>query len=103
VLHCSAGRDRTGSITAIILSPCSVTLEAILDDYEWGARETNHYLMSHENPHEEPRAPQELNTAIASARSTLIDLLESMNMERYLLEAGCSPAQLFKVRKRLLA
>lgn len=102
VVHCSAGRDRTGLITALILSLCGVEIDAILDDYEVGIRETNDYLASHDNAHEDPRTPLELTAAMASARSTLSDLLERMNIERYLLDAGCSPAQLDQVRRRLL-
>ncbi|WP_309618063.1 tyrosine-protein phosphatase [Salinibacterium sp.] len=102
VIHCAAGRDRTGLITALILSLCEVNLAEILDDYELGVRQTNDYLASHDNAHEDPRTPLELTAAMASARSTLSDLLERMNIERYLLEAGCSPAQLDQVRRRLL-
>ena len=102
VLHCSAGRDRNGLITAIILRLGEVRLEAILDDYEWGVRATNCHLSSQESRHEEPRGPVELDAGIAEARTTLTRLLTGMNVTQYLLDAGCSPADLDNVTARLL-
>ncbi len=41
LMHCAAGRDRTGITTAIILETAGVEREAILDDYVRGIRESS--------------------------------------------------------------
>jgi hypothetical protein len=86
----------------MILSLCDVPVNAILEDYETGIRETNHYLASHANAHEVPRTPAELDSAVASARSTLTDLLGGLDVGRYLLDSGCSIGHLQAIRMRLL-
>jgi len=41
LLHCAAGRDRTGMMTAALLETAGVEREAILDDYVRGIREAD--------------------------------------------------------------
>ncbi|MBC7590798.1 MAG: tyrosine-protein phosphatase [Salinibacterium sp.] len=102
VIHCSAGRDRTGLITALILSLCDVELGAILDDYELGVRRTNDYLATHDNSHERHRSDNDLDAAIDESRQTLAALFLDLDVDRYLRDAGCSEHELTAVRVRLL-
>jgi protein-tyrosine phosphatase len=41
LLHCAAGRDRTGMMTATLLQTAGVEREAVLDDYDRGIRESD--------------------------------------------------------------
>lgn len=102
VIHCAAGRDRTGLIAALILNLCEVDLTAILDDYELGVRQTNDFLLELDDPHEDPQSDGDLAGAIVTARTTLTHLLAKLDAEQYLLGAGCSSADLDAVRARLL-
>lgn len=36
LIHCAAGRDRTGMVTALLLEGCGVVRQSILDDYQFG-------------------------------------------------------------------
>lgn len=101
VIHCAAGRDRTGLVVALILTLCDVDLDLILDDYEAGVRETNVQLRSQDDPHESPRTDRQLEESIAQSRATLRALLIDLDVRRYLLESGCSPSQVDGVRSRL--
>lgn len=40
LIHCAAGRDRTGFMVAMLLDAVGVTREAILDDYRRGIRDS---------------------------------------------------------------
>lgn len=102
VIHCAAGRDRTGLIVALLLHFAGIDRAAILDDYEAGVRETNAYLRGLDDPHERPRTDEELESGIHSARRTLDELLENLDVSTYLLRAGMSASQLNTLRTRLL-
>jgi protein-tyrosine phosphatase len=52
VIHCSAGRDRTGLLSALLLETAGVERAAILDDYVAGVRAANSWLRTHPAPHE---------------------------------------------------
>ena len=42
LIHCAAGRDRTGFVVALLLHAAGVTREAVLDDYRRGVRASLH-------------------------------------------------------------
>jgi protein-tyrosine phosphatase len=102
VVHCSAGRDRTGLIVAMVLDLCGVELQSILDDYESVFRETNEFMGSQLVPRERVRDEPELIDAIRSARSQLASLFADLDTEAYLSEAGVSPSEIELLRARLL-
>lgn len=67
VFHCSAGKDRTGFLTLLILSGLGVPKEAIRADY----LETNVRLSAHNNAL--PGHPQEVRQAVLEVRETYLD------------------------------
>lgn len=103
LVHCSAGRDRAGLITALLLTLAEVEHSAILDDYELGVRETNEFLLNLPHPHERPRTPDELETAITIARRDLSTLFDDLDTRDYLLRSGVALTPLERIRGRLLA
>jgi hypothetical protein len=101
--HCSAGRDRTGLIAALVLAVVGVDRELILDDYETGVREFNEYLRLQTSPREPVRSYTELVTAVAKYRRALAEMLGTIDLEDYLRDAGLKPSTLEKLRRRLLS
>jgi protein tyrosine/serine phosphatase len=68
LIHCGAGRDRTGMIVAMLLALVDVGRAAILDDYVTGVREHNVRLQRGDLS-ERARTDAELESAI-QARAT---------------------------------
>lgn len=101
--HCSAGRDRTGLIAALVLTVVGVDKSFILDDYERGVREYNAHLAAQDVPREPVRSDDYLTTAIEDARRSLELLLDTVDVESYLRHAGLTGAQLDSLRRRLLS
>lgn len=72
VIHCSAGRDRTGLVSALLLDSAGVERAAVVDDYVAAVRSTNAWLHTHPAPHE-----RALDDATLAARiPVLTGLLE---------------------------
>ena len=76
VIHCSAGRDRTGLLSALILETAGVARAAILDDYAAGVRATNDWLRWHPVPHESPVAEAELAERTLASVALLEEFLD---------------------------
>jgi protein-tyrosine phosphatase len=83
LIHCSAGRDRTGLLTALLLEAAGVERDAILDDYEWSVRATNDWLISNPVAHESPVDAEVLRSRIATARTALEDFLDQVDRRRF--------------------
>lgn len=77
IVHCSAGRDRTGLISALLLEEAGVERTAILDDYEAAARATNDRLRSHPVAHESPLDETRFAARINASRRALSGFLDS--------------------------
>jgi protein-tyrosine phosphatase len=101
LIHCGAGRDRTGMITAMILELVGVDREAIVDDYERGVRDTNEWLRLNDR-REKPQSDEALEQHILRARAELVQFLDETPVERYLRGAGVSSEAVERIRSRLL-
>lgn len=101
VVHCSAGRDRTGLVTAVLLALADVPHEAIADDYALAVHGINEHHLRQERPHETPKSPEQLHEWIAATRRHLLELLEGFDAEGYLRNAGLSGQEIDAVRHRL--
>ncbi|MHA7154056.1 tyrosine-protein phosphatase [Arthrobacter sp. TMN-50] len=101
VVHCSAGRDRTGMIMAVMLSAVGVPGEEIVTDYALGVRGINEFHSSQEKPREPPLSEEELVECLERAVTHLRDLLAGFDAEDYLLKAGLTAAELAALRVRL--
>jgi protein-tyrosine phosphatase len=101
LLHCAAGRDRTGMIVALLLTLVGVDRGAILDDYERAVRAYN-VRLQRGDLRERARSDAELDAEVANSRRELSEFLDSVDVESYLLGAGVTPSQLAAIQSRLL-
>ena len=100
LVHCAAGRDRTGLIVALVLRVAGVAVDDVLDDYEVGVREINLWFRT--NADREPHLDEAaLATSIAAKRASLTRFLEELDVDSYLTGAGVSAGQLARLRTRL--
>lgn len=102
VIHCSAGRDRTGLIAAMAQELAGVSRGAILDGYAAAARGINDHLRTRTTPHPHERtlADRELGDRIADQQSALSQFLDGIDVQTW-LAAGLSAAQIESLAARL--
>jgi len=101
VIHCSAGRDRTGMVTAVMLSVAGVSADDIVQDYALGVRGINEFFATQETPKEPPVSEEELLERLDRSSAHLRELLAQLDAEQYLLDAGLTPAGLTALKARL--
>ena len=94
IFHCSAGRDRTGLIAALLLDAADVDREAILDDYEWSARATNSQLEQHTVPHESAVDADALTARMTRARASLAAFLVDVDRRPFADQLAAAAARL---------
>jgi hypothetical protein len=102
LVHCAAGRDRTGLVIAMLLRLAGATPPAIADDYVEAMIRFNAGLgvepgLTAETAH----SPEVMRDRIASRRPALVDWIESLDVAAYLGAAGLSPRELDHLRARL--
>ena len=109
LIHCAAGKDRTGLISALLLGLAGVPAETIAADYALTAellRPRDQEWLEH-GPGE--RAEREaLAARFAPTAEVMLAVLDGLTrryggVEPYLAAAGVSPADLQRLRDRLLA
>jgi protein-tyrosine phosphatase len=109
LVHCAAGKDRTGLISALLLGLVGVADETIAADYALTAellRPRDQEWLEH-GPGE--RADREAMAArFAPTAEVMLAVLDGLRrryggVEQYLAAAGVSPADLDRLRDRLLA
>lgn len=103
VVHCSAGRDRTGLIVMLLLRLAGASPEAIADDYEQAVRGINTFHATQAHPREKPLTAEQEDARAEDGRRELLRALEGLDAEQYLRSAGVSPAAIQRVRRRMLS
>lgn len=101
VVHCAAGRDRTGMVLALLLAAAGVPHEAILRDYAAAVTAINDRYRGQETPHEEPRSDEDLVAWLEYARGHLQELLTGLDVAAFLRDAGLTDRELTELRARL--
>lgn len=112
LLHCAAGKDRTGLVVALVLAVAGVPRRRILDDYARSAAElpdsfrerVNQELRSVLDDGDELQAALHLYLrSPASALDGALDLVEERfgSAACYLLAHGLAPAELAVLRQEL--
>ncbi|GAB3549651.1 tyrosine-protein phosphatase [Arthrobacter tumbae] len=101
VVHCAAGRDRTGMVTAVLLALAGVAHEDIANDYALAVHGINEHNVGLEKPHETPKSPEQLHEWVMHTRAHLLELLDSLDAEAYLRDAGLSGEEIAAVRAKL--
>ena len=108
VIHCHAGKDRTGIIVAVILSFLGVPDDEIADDYALTQRTIMPLIEEWLDEMSQDPAERERLTALAwPSREAMLDALEHLRTKYrsaadYLRQGGVTDEQLDRLRKRLL-
>ncbi len=102
VVHCAAGRDRTGLVLALLFSAAGVPAAAISADYATAVTAINDRYRGQETPHETLHSDEELTAWLGVAQGHLEELLASLDARDYLLAAGIGPGELEALRARLI-
>ncbi len=110
VFHCTAGKDRTGIVAALILLALGVDRETVLDDFEltnrYVTRET--HAAMYQRMIEHGMSPEAAAGMFAAARASMADVLDELDrdyggVERYLTtQAGVDAGDLDRLREQLL-
>lgn len=109
LLHCYAGKDRTGIAIALLLALAGVPTDEIAVDYGLSQEALHPYLQTllAEVP-DDPAAQKRLKWAYASDPETMVNLLSYLDaryggVEAYLLAAGVTQQEVERIRRRLRA
>jgi protein-tyrosine phosphatase len=111
VFHCTAGKDRTGVVAALILSALGVDRETVLDDFELTGRyvDDEHEEQMFQRMLEVGMGPEAAAGMLATSRRSMAAALDALEAtyggaEAYLVDvAGVDAATLSAVRSNLLA
>ncbi len=95
LFHCGIGRDRTGLISLLLLRLAGVESDDIASDYELSVDRLRRDA-------EQQQIERLLAEHETSARKAIISLLDSIDVETYLLAAGVSARDIRRLRNRLL-
>jgi len=103
VVHCSAGRDRSGVIALILQRLAGIGEEEIVRGYELAARGINERHRTHGAPHaHDPYlAEDELEAMLEQRRASLRDFLSSIDAVAFLAANGVSDLEIVAVRAKL--
>lgn len=102
VLHCSAGRDRTGLVAALLLDLAGVPPEGIAADYRAALAGINDWHRRQQQPRERPLDDAELAGRADAAEAELLGFLRDLDAAAYLRSAGTGEETLARLRSRLL-
>jgi protein-tyrosine phosphatase len=109
VFHCSAGKDRTGVLAALLLSMLGVSDDVIADDYHLSAAAMERLVaaLAAENPEVADRMveqPDVFRRCPPEAMHLFLQRLRERygSVDLYLLGAGVPPAVLTRARETLL-
>jgi protein-tyrosine phosphatase len=108
LVHCHAGKDRTGLVVALLLALVGVADAEIADDYALTALNLEPLIVDwlHQMS-EDPAEHARLRALADPRREAMLDTLAYLRRrhgtaERYLLAAGVEPEQIDRLRWRLL-
>ncbi|MFF2078136.1 tyrosine-protein phosphatase [Kitasatospora sp. NPDC058162] len=102
VVHCGAGRDRTGLAALLLLALAGVDRAAIAEDYLLSGPNVRPLYGMLGLPDPYRRIDSALAEAGTTAEAALAATLDGLDPAGYLLAAGVTPAQVAAVRARLL-
>ena len=96
VLHCAAGRDRSGMVAAMVQDLAGDSDQEIAEGYRRAARGINERYRTHGPPHARERYVEEAELAplLAQRGDAVVGFVRSLDTRAYLLRHGLSPAEL---------
>lgn len=102
VFHCSAGRDRTGLVTLLLLALADVEPGHIAEDYALSVEPLRRLSALVGRPDEQPALERVLTSRGTTVQASLLATLEEVDVAAYLRDAGVSEGDLEALRNRLL-
>ncbi|MFE4516534.1 tyrosine-protein phosphatase [Kitasatospora sp. NPDC056783] len=102
VVHCGAGRDRTGLAALLLLALAGVDRAAIAEDYLLSLPNVRPLYGMLGLPDPYRRIDAALAEAGTTAEAALAAVLDRLDPAGYLLAAGVAPERIAAVRERLL-
>jgi protein tyrosine/serine phosphatase len=103
LVHCGAGRDRTGLVTLVLLALLGVSPELIAADHALSADRLRPLFAREGRADEDVGAQEQLRRANTSARAEILATLASLDATAYLRAGGLRSDQLGTISRRLLA
>ncbi|MFF1252885.1 tyrosine-protein phosphatase [Pseudarthrobacter sp. NPDC058329] len=96
VLHCAAGRDRSGMVAAMVQDLAGASDQEIADGYRRAARGINERYRTHGPPHARERYVEEVELAplLEQRGDAVVNFVRSLNTRTFLLSNGLTPAEL---------
>jgi protein-tyrosine phosphatase len=102
LIHCGAGRDRTGLVSLLLLALAGVDPQDIASDYELSTLRLEALYAEMGEEDQGPQIEAILRRKKTSARAAILALLESFEIATYLGSAGLEEDDLKAVRSRLV-
>ena len=102
LICCTAGKDRTGVVSALLLLACGADRRTVVEDYalsrEYNRLRLEKFLAEH------PEVDRKIVLANEASMEKFIDLFTERfgSMENYFRQAGLSPEHLAGIRRKLL-
>jgi hypothetical protein len=99
VIHCAAGRDRSGMVAAMLQDLAGDSDQLIADGYAKGARGINERHRTHGPPHARERYldDAELTPLLEQRGRTVVEFVRELDTRAFLLRNGLSDADLAAV------
>ncbi|TYB66107.1 tyrosine-protein phosphatase [Nonomuraea sp. PA05] len=101
LVHCVAGRDRTGLVAILLLALAGVGHRDILADYEHSTHRLSALYARLGEPDDDLRVRARLTAAGTTTAEVVLALLSGLDVEAYLAAGGLTAAELTALRTRL--
>lgn len=103
VVHCAAGRDRSGMVAAMLQDLAGDSDGQIADAYAQAARAINERYRTHGPPHDRERYVEEAELAplLEERGRAVVAFVRDLDTEGFLLRHGLTDAELHAVRSVL--
>ncbi len=102
LVHCQVGRDRTGLVAALILSLAGVPAAEIAADYGLSAERLRPLYDEWLAGADDPAVRARLERENVSDPAAMLELLDGLDAEAYLLEGGATAPDVAAIRARLM-
>jgi protein-tyrosine phosphatase len=99
--HCNGGRDRAGQVTMLLLALAGVRPEVIATDYAISFERLPARYAARGEVDQGPALRTFLSEQGTSAETLIIELLATLDVAAYLLDAGLSEDDLRRLRARI--
>lgn len=107
LVHCHAGKDRTGLVVALLLLVAGVSAETVADDYALSGHNLEPLMQPWLDEAADERARELRRRVAAAPAAAMIDVIDELDRAHggaagYLLRAGATEDDLARVRSRLV-